>query len=302
MATNLEAFADYLQKEKKYSPHTVCAYVKDVSDFQGYNLVNFEQENVDCVEYAQIRSWIVFLVEADLSAISVNRKIASLKAFYKFLLKIKQIKVSPLLKHRSLKVSKKVQIPFSEKELIGVLENIESEEGFEAVRDRLLVELLYSTGIRRSELIHLKVGAVDFSNSTIKVLGKRNKERLIPVLAVVLKQMRLYLKERGDLELVKDAEFFFLTKKGLKLSESFVYRLINSYFSKVSEKVKRSPHMLRHTFATHLLNNGADLNSVKELLGHSSLASTQVYTHNSLLELKKVYAVAHPRGGDDSKV
>lgn len=302
MATNLEAFADYLQKEKKYSPHTVCAYVKDVSEFQSYNLADFEQENVDRVDYVQIRSWVVLLVENGLSTISVNRKVASLKAYYKFLLKIKQIEVSPLLKHKSLKVSKRVQIPFSEKELLGVLEDVELEEGFEGVRDRLLVELLYSTGMRRSELIHLKIDAVDFSNSTIKVLGKRNKERIIPVLVVVLKQMQLYLKERGDLELIKDRDYFFLTKKGLKLSESFVYRLINSYFSKVSEKVKKSPHMLRHTFATHLLNNGADLNSVKELLGHSSLASTQVYTHNSLLELKKVHAVAHPRGGDDSKV
>ncbi|AOZ99901.1 tyrosine-type recombinase/integrase [Flavobacterium commune] len=302
MATNLEAFADYLKKEKKYSPHTVCAYVKDVSEFQSYNLADFEQENVDCVDYVQIRSWVVLLVENGLSTISVNRKVASLKAYYKFLLKIKQIEVSPLLKHKSLKVSKRVQIPFSEKELLGVLEDVELEEGFEGVRDRLLVELLYSTGMRRSELIHLKIDAVDFSNSTIKVLGKRNKERIIPVLVVVLKQMQLYLKERGDLELIKDRDYFFLTKKGLKLSESFVYRLINSYFSKVSEKVKKSPHMLRHTFATHLLNNGADLNSVKELLGHSSLASTQVYTHNSLLELKKVHAVAHPRGGDDSKV
>lgn len=302
MATNLEVFADYLQKEKKYSPHTVCAYVKDVSEFQSYNLADFEQENVDRVDYVQIRSWVVLLVENGLSTISVNRKVASLKAYYKFLLKIKQIEVSPLLKHKSLKVSKKVQIPFSEKELLGVLEGVELEEGFEGVRDRLLVELLYSTGMRRSELIHLKIDAVDFSNSTIKVLGKRNKERIIPVLVVVLKQMQLYLKERGDLESIKDRDYFFLTKKGLKLSESFVYRLINSYFSKVSEKVKKSPHMLRHTFATHLLNNGADLNSVKELLGHSSLASTQVYTHNSLLELKKVHAVAHPRGGDDSKV
>ena len=302
MGTNLEAFADYLQKEKKYSLHTVCAYVKDVSGFQDYNFINFEQETVDHVEYTQIRSWVVFLVDDGLTAVSVNRKIASLKAYYKFLLKIKQIEVSPLIKHRALKVSKKVQIPFSEKELELVLESIQSEGSFELVRDRLLIELLYSTGIRRSELIHLRVDAVDFSNSTIKVLGKRNKERLIPVLNVVLKQMHLYLKERGDMEIVKDVEYFFLTKKGLKLSESFVYRLINSYFSKVSEKVKRSPHMLRHTFATHLLNNGADLNSVKELLGHSSLASTQVYTHNSLLELKKVYAGAHPRGGDDSEV
>ncbi|MFA9190370.1 tyrosine-type recombinase/integrase [Flavobacterium sp. FZUC8N2.13] len=302
MATNLEAFTDYLQKEKKYSPHTLCAYVKDVSDFQEYNAANFNQQDIVSVEYVQIRSWVVSLVEDGLSTISVNRKIASLKAFYKFLLKIKQIEVNPLLKYRSLKVSKKIQIPFSEKEMNLVLEGFELEKGFEGVRDRLLVELLYSTGIRRAELIHLKLDAVDFSNGTIKVLGKRSKERIIPVLSVVMEQMRLYLKERSGLEIVKDEAYFFLTKKGLKLSESFVYRLINSYFSKVSEKVKRSPHMLRHTFATHLLNNGADLNSVKELLGHSSLASTQVYTHNSLSELKKIYVGAHPRGNDDSKV
>ena len=303
MATNLEAFADYLQKEKKYSPHTVCAYVKDVSDFQEYNLVNFEQKNADCVDYVQIRSWIVSLVDSGVSAVSVNRKIASLKAFYKFLLKIKQIEISPLLKHKALKVSKKIQIPFSEKELVAVLESVQNESGFEGVRDALVVELLYTTGIRRAELIGLKLAAVDFSNATIKVLGKRNKERLIPVLPMVLERMSLYVRERDDLEVVKDGEYFFLTKKGLKLNESFVYRLINSYFSDVSEKVKRSPHVLRHTFATHLLNNGADLNSVKELLGHSSLASTQVYTHSSLLELKKVYAGAHPRGvAGDSEV
>jgi integrase/recombinase XerC len=302
MATNLEVFADYLQKEKKYSPHTLSAYVKDVTDFQEYNSKNFNQQDVVLVEYVQIRSWVVFLVESGLSTISVNRKIASLKAFYKFLLKTKQIEVSPLLKHRALKVSKKIQIPFSEKEMNLALGEFPREEGFEGVRDRLLIELLYSTGIRRAELIGLRLDAVDFSNATIKVLGKRNKERIIPVLLVVLDQMRLYLKERGDLEVVKDGGYFFLTKKGLKLGESFVYRLINSYFSKVSEKVKRSPHMLRHTFATHLLNNGADLNSVKELLGHSSLASTQVYTHNSLSELKKIYVGAHPRGGNDSKV
>ncbi|OYX85354.1 MAG: integrase [Flavobacteriales bacterium 32-34-25] len=302
MATNLEVFTDYLQKEKKYSPHTLSAYVKDVTDFQEYNSKNFNQQDVVLVEYVQIRSWVVFLVESGLSTISVNRKIASLKAFYRFLLKTKQIEVSPLLKHRALKVSKKIQIPFSEKEMNLALGEFPREEGFEGVRDRLLIELLYSTGIRRAELIGLRLDAVDFSNATIKVLGKRNKERIIPVLSVVLDQMRLYLKERGDLEVVKDGGYFFLTKKGLKLGESFVYRLINSYFSKVSEKVKRSPHMLRHTFATHLLNNGADLNSVKELLGHSSLASTQVYTHNSLSELKKIYVGAHPRGGNDSKV
>jgi integrase/recombinase XerC len=167
--------------------------------------------------------------------------------------------------------------------------------GFEAVRDKLIVDLLYTTGMRRTELIHLKLANVNFGASTIKVLGKRNKERIIPILSVINCQFESYLKERNGLENIIDDEYFFLSKKGVKINESFVYRLINSYFSSVSEKVKKSPHILRHTFATHLLNNGADLNSVKELLGHSSLASTQVYTHNSLTELKKVYKQSHPR-------
>jgi integrase/recombinase XerC len=167
--------------------------------------------------------------------------------------------------------------------------------GFEAVRDKLIVDLLYTTGMRRTELIHLKLANVNFGASTIKVLGKRNKERIIPILPLINCQLESYLKERNGLEIIIDYEYFFLSKKGVKINESFVYRLINSYFSTVSEKVKKSPHILRHTFATHLLNNGADLNSVKELLGHSSLASTQVYTHNSLTELKKVYKQSHPR-------
>jgi ribosomal subunit interface protein len=166
---------------------------------------------------------------------------------------------------------------------------------FEEVRNKLIVDLFYTTGMRRTELIGLKTNDIDLCNGVIKVLGKRNKERILPVLPIILEQFSLYMKERADLEFVVDEDYFFLTKKGLKLNNSFVYRLINSYFSTVSEKVKKSPHVLRHTFATHLLNNGADLNSVKELLGHSSLASTQIYTHNSLLELKKVYGNAHPR-------
>jgi len=168
-------------------------------------------------------------------------------------------------------------------------------EGFEGIRDSLIVELFYSSGIRRAELIHLKYSNVYFANSTLKVLGKRNKERILPILPMVLERLRLYVEERSLLEMIVDEDYLFLTKKGLKLNDSFVYRLINSYFSTVSEKVKKSPHILRHTFATHLLNNGADLNSVKELLGHSSLASTQIYTHSSLSELKKVYQEAHPR-------
>ncbi|CAA9196581.1 Tyrosine recombinase XerC [Flavobacterium bizetiae] len=295
MKSNKEAFRDYLQLEKKYSPHTVNAYLNDILFFEAFNKAQFEQENIEQVNYGQIRSWIVSLVDDGISNVSVNRKMSSLKAFYKFLLKTKQIEVSPMLKHKALKTPKIVQIPFSEKELSDLMQEVANPSGFEEVRDKLIVDLFYTTGMRRAELIHLMKYNVDLSSNVIKVLGKRNKERIIPILPIITEQFNLYLQERAAVEKIIDHEYFFISAKGLKLSESFVYRLINSYFSKVSEKVKKSPHVLRHTFATHLLNNGADLNSVKELLGHSSLASTQVYTHNSLAELKKVYGDAHPR-------
>ena len=295
MKSNKEAFRDYLQLEKKYSAHTVNAYLNDIAFFEAFNKSHFEQDNIDKVNYSQVRSWIVSLVDENISNVSVNRKMASLKAFYKFLLKTKQIEVNPMLKHRALKTPKIVQIPFSEKELIELMQTVGFPVGFEAVRDRLIIDLFYTTGMRRAELISLMMRNVDLTSNVIKVLGKRNKERIIPILPIVVEQFNLYLSERESVQNIVDADYVFISKKGLKLSESFVYRLINSYFSKVSEKVKKSPHVLRHTFATHLLNNGADLNSVKELLGHSSLASTQVYTHNSLSELKKVYTNAHPR-------
>ncbi|WP_394774454.1 tyrosine-type recombinase/integrase [Flavobacterium sp.] len=295
MKSNNEAFRDYLQLEKKYSAHTINAYLNDVFFFETFNKDNFEQENIEEANYSQIRSWIVSLVDQDISNVSVNRKMSSLKAFYKFLLKTKQIEVSPMLKHKALKTPKIVQIPFSEKELTDLMHQFENPSGFEEVRNKLIVDLFYTTGMRRAELIHLMKYNVDLSSNVVKVLGKRNKERIIPVLPIIVDQLNLYLKERASVEKIVDEDYFFISSKGLKLSESFVYRLINSYFSNVSEKVKKSPHVLRHTFATHLLNNGADLNSVKELLGHSSLASTQVYTHNSLAELKKVYTNAHPR-------
>ncbi|MFV8393867.1 tyrosine-type recombinase/integrase [Flavobacterium sp. LB2P6] len=296
MAINKDAFRDYLQLEKKYSSHTVTAYCNDIASFESFNAIHFDQENIEQVNYSQIRTWIVSLVDNDISNTSVNRKIASLKAFYKFLLKTKQIEVSPLLKHKALKTPKILQIPFSEKELEDALSHVQNPVGFEEIRNKLIVDLFYTTGMRRAELILLKTANVDLSGGTIKVLGKRNKERILPVLPIIKKQLILYLEERVCLLSIEDCDYFFLTKKGLKLNDSVVYRLINSYFSGVSEKVKKSPHILRHTFATHLLNNGADLNSVKELLGHSSLASTQIYTHSSLSELKSVYKEAHPRG------
>ena len=295
MENSKAAFQDYLQLEKKYSPHTVIAYINDVVSFESFVKSEFDSDDLSDVNYSLIRSWIVALVDNAISNTSVNRKITALKSYYKFLLKTKQIDVSPLLKHKSLKTPKTLQIPFSEKELDEVLHQIKYPEGFEGVRDKLIIDLFYTTGIRRTELIHLKMINIDLSNATLKVLGKRNKERILPLLPIITNQFKLYLTERAYLERITDNEYFFLTLKGVKMNDSLVYRLINNYFSAVSEKVKRSPHILRHTFATHLLNNGADLNSVKELLGHSSLASTQIYTQISLYELKKVYGDAHPR-------
>ena len=288
-------FNDYLLLEKNYSQHTVTAYLNDIGFFEIFLTNEFEDDNLIAVNYNQIRSWIVSLSDNGISNSSINRKISSLKSFYKFLQKTKQIDSSPLLKHKALKSPKKIQIPFSEKEVALVLNQIVYPEGFEGIRDKLIIDLFYTTGVRRSELIHLKMNNVDLSNNTIKVLGKRNKERIIPILPIIQIQAKKYSSERSGLQRIIDNDYFFLLSNGVKLNDSFVYRLINYYFSDVSEKVKKSPHILRHTFATHLLNNGADINSVKELLGHSSLASTQVYTHNSLAEIQKVYNSAHPR-------
>ena len=295
MYNNLSKFQDYLLKEKNYSVHTALAYGKDLEFFQQFLVENFDYMPLEEVSYTLIRSWVVEMIGSGVSNSSVNRKIASLKAFYKFLLKTKQIEISPLAKHKALKTPKKIQIPFSEEELNNVLHYVVYKEGFEGLRDKLIIDLFYTTGIRRSELIGLQMSAVDLKSGVIKVLGKRNKERIVPLLSLVVEHLKVYLSEREGLKSVVDVDFLFLLTSGNKLNETFVYRLINDYFSNVSEKVKRSPHMLRHTFATHMLNHGADLNSIKELLGHSSLASTQVYTHSSLSELKNVYQNAHPR-------
>lgn len=289
------AFIDYLSLEKKYSLHTVTAYKKDLETFLEFASTEFEYTEIATVNYSIIRSWIIALVNNEVSNRSVNRKISSLKTYYKFLLKTKQIEVSPLVKHKALKTAKKVQVPFSEKEINEVLRLLQEAEGFEGIRNKLIVELFYTTGMRRTELVNLKIGAISETSKTVKVLGKRNKERIIPLLSTVIKTALAYKAERLKLEEIKDRDYLLLTAKGVKIYETLVYRVINSYFSKASEKVKKSPHILRHSFATHLLNEGADLNAVKELLGHSSLASTQVYTHSSIARLKQVYQNSHPR-------
>ncbi|MDP2688347.1 MAG: tyrosine-type recombinase/integrase [Aequorivita sp.] len=290
-----KSFTDYLQLEKKYSPHTVTAYLKDLQDFQKFASEEYQYSEIVAVNYSIVRSWIVSLVDSGISNRTVNRKISSLKTYYKFLLKTSQIEINPLAKHKALKTSKKIQVPFSETEIGNVMEMLQAENTFEGWRDRLIVELFYSTGIRRAELINVKLNDVSFAQKTIKVLGKRNKERIIPLLPTVFNTINTYLFMREQLENIKDSHYLFLTNKGVKVYEMLVYRIINTYFSKTSEKVKKSPHILRHSFATHLLNEGADINAVKELLGHSSLASTQVYTQNSIAKLKEVYKNSHPR-------
>lgn len=288
-------FSEYLLHEKKYSELTVKAYLNDLDSFAAFILKEYDMISVHDVNYPQIRSWIVSLVESNISNRSINRKVSSLNTYFKFLLKTETITANPLAKHKALKTSKKVQIPFSEQEMTTVIDALKAETDFKGLRNRLIVELFYATGIRRIELIQIKLTDLDLANKTLKVLGKRNKERYIPLIDSVVQTAKAYLTLRNELEIIKDKEMLFLTKKGLKIYETLVYRIINDYFSKASSKVKTSPHILRHSFATHLLNQGANLNAVKELLGHSSLAATQVYTHNSLAELKKVYANAHPR-------
>ncbi|RED48275.1 tyrosine-type recombinase/integrase [Seonamhaeicola aphaedonensis] len=291
---SLKSFTDYLLLEKKYSQLTVNAYRKDLENFSEFVSKEFQSTNIENVNYTQIRSWIVYMVENGIANQSINRKISALNTFYKFLLKVGSLKINPLAKHKALKTSKKIQVPFSETEIFNVLDEFQ-ENDFESIRDKLIIELFYSTGIRRIELVNLRVSSLDLNNNMLKVLGKRNKERLVPLLGSVKETMLKYLIERNKLENIKERNNLFLTKKGAKIYETLVYRIINNYFSKASSKVKRSPHILRHSFATHLLNQGADINAVKELLGHSSLAATQIYTHNSIAELKKVHIEAHPR-------
>tara|TARA_B100000767_G_scaffold242776_1_gene240033 strand:+ start:556 stop:1449 length:894 start_codon:yes stop_codon:yes gene_type:complete len=289
----ITAFIEYVALEKKYSKHTITAYKNDLITFRDFCAITYNQNEIVSSSYPQVRSWIISLVDLGVSNRTINRKVSSLKSFYKFLQKTKQIDSNPLIKHKSLKVEKRVQNPFSESEINQVINLLEENSDFESVRNKLMVELFYSTGIRRTELININLLSVNISGKLIKVLGKRNKERFVPILPSLIETIKTYLELRKDITTASD--LLFITSKGNKVYETLVYRVINSYFSRVTSKDKKSPHLLRHSFASHLLNKGADLNSVKELLGHASLASTQEYTHNSIEEMKKEFNKAHPR-------
>ncbi|WP_289023225.1 tyrosine-type recombinase/integrase [uncultured Salegentibacter sp.] len=287
-------FLDYLQVEKNYSLNTLTAYKADLESFSEFIFYEFDEEDLSKLHYSQIRNWIICLVEQGVSNRSINRKISSLKSYYRFLQKTGDIEFSPLAKHKALKTASKIQVPFSELEIKNVLDQIDTS-GFDGLRDRLIVELFYTTGMRRIELIEIKLQDLDLAGKQLKILGKRQKERIVPLLPDVIANLERYLDVRAGIMAGRQESSLFVSQKGIKLYESLVYRIINNYFSRVSGKIKKSPHILRHSFATHLLNQGANLNAVKELLGHSSLAATQVYTHNSISELSKVHQMAHPR-------
>jgi len=287
----LSNFFDYLSKEKNFSKNTVVAYKNDLETFKLFCLDQYEIKDISLVAYPIIRNWIINLSEKNLSPLTINRKISSLSKYYDFLLKTQVNKVSPLKNHKRLKVQKKLIIPFSEDEVFKVVDVFSKD--FEGKRNLLIVDTLYSTGIRRDELINIKLNNVFLNEDLIKVLGKRNKERLVPVLSGLNKRIKDYLNFRKKID--STSSNLFITNKGKSIGPSLVYRVVKKYFSKVSTKVKTSPHVLRHSFATHMLNNGADINSIKEIMGHSSLASTQIYTKIKLPTIINDYKKNHPR-------
>ncbi len=283
----LDKFKNYLEAEKKYSILTVNAYTKDIEEFKDY-LESLGISFSKNLEYTFIRNWIVFLSKNKISPSSINRKISSLKAYYKFLINIKEIKKSPLRNHTSLRTKSKVVNPMNEAEMKEVF-NLFKTSGKELTRDSMIMDILYSTGLRRAELINLKKHDIYFDDQVIKVLGKRNKERLVPLLPELLKKLKLYSTN------IREDSFLFQSKNGNKISPSTIYRVVNKYLRNISTKTKISPHVLRHTFATHILNNGADINSIKEILGHKSLASTQIYTKIKIPTIVNDYMKNHPR-------
>ena len=292
---SLDIFIEYLVKERNYSNNTIIAYKNDLKEFQNFCLIEFNYENLKKSNYSFIRSWIVSLVESGLSNRSINRKISVLRSYFNFLLKIGEIDKSPLKNHKPLKEEKKIQVPFSEKEINSLLDGDFFKKDYEGTMIKTLIQLFYSTGLRLSEVTNLKNMSVDLVNKKIKVLGKRNKERIIPIIDSLMNQLLKFQELKKQIISDPESEFFFVNEKNIKLKNIYVYKVVNLYLNKVSTKSKRSPHMLRHSFATHLLNRGADINSVKELLGHASLAATQIYTHSSMEKIKSIYKKSHPR-------
>ena len=288
----IDSFLDYLRFEKKYADLTIVSYASDLQQFHMFLFETYETKDMSEVNYPMIRQWIVGFIEMGLTHKTINRKLSTLKTFFKFLLKIQAIEVTPMAQHKSLKLPKRQQEVFSILELEKVSSYFQ-DVTFEGLRDHLIIELLYATGMRRQELIDLHLSSIDLKQKQLKVHGKRNKERLIPLLDSISNLVERYLLERSVLQV--QGSQLFITSRGKPIYPNLVYRVVHSYFQKVSTKKKLSPHLLRHAFATHLLDKGADISAIKDLLGHSSLASTEVYTHMNYKELSKAHKAAHPR-------
>lgn len=285
-----EKFINYLSSEKRFSVHTITSYSNDINQFflflsEEYKITSELSE----VNFQIVRSWIASLLEQGVTPRSVNRKISTLKTYFKFLIREGVIQESPMLKVVAPKSKKRLPLFVEEDQIESLLNGVEFDDGFIGERDKLIIELFYVTGIRLSELINIKISDINFDNNLVKVLGKRNKERLIPLSTRIVKELQFFIEK------YKIDNYLFTNLGGTKVYTKLVYRIVNKYIGKISSINKKSPHILRHTFATHMLNHGADINAIKELLGHANLSATQVYTHNTIEKLKSVYKQAHPR-------
>ena len=291
----VDSFLRYISFEKRYSQHTVKSYENDLSQFQEFTSHQFQIRSITEATQLMVRSWVLSLMDKGTSPRSVNRKIATLRSYYKFLLKRDEIRKDPTSKIKSLKTQKELPSFADETEFSNFLDRVEYPDDFEGKRDQIILELLYGTGIRLGELLQLSASDVDFHQSSIKVLGKRNKERVVPLSVSLKKMLKEYIDDKNHVFSSDQSSTLIVNKNGGKAYPMLIYRVVRKYLNQISSLDKKSPHALRHTFATHLLNKGADLNAVKDLLGHSSLAATQVYTHNSLDKLKSVFDQAHPK-------
>ena len=294
MSPYIQSFLSYIEYERRYSKHTIESYRNDLEQFGLYLKSEYQKDDMELASHLEIRSWIVQMMEKEITPRSINRKLSTLKSFFKFLMRKGVVKKSPLAKVLAPKTSKRLPVFVEKSGIERLLTDTEFPEGFEGARDKMILDLFYGTGMRRSELNNLKESDIDSYNAQIKVLGKGNKERIIPIQP----QLRTALKEYVDLKnqsIASPSIYLFVNREGKLLNPSNIYQIVKKYLNLITTIDKKSPHVLRHTFATHLMNNGADINAVKELLGHASLAATQVYTHNTIDKLKNIYKQAHPK-------